>query len=75
MARALEFYGKSLAITERIGDQHTSANQYFNLGTLYRDTIGDREEARANLERAKAIFEQVGDAPNAQKAARALLQV
>ncbi|MBT8420688.1 MAG: soluble NSF attachment family protein, partial [Gammaproteobacteria bacterium] len=75
VARALEYYRQSLAITERIGDRHTSANQYFNLGTLYRDEIGDKTEARTNLEKAKALFEQVGDAPHAQDAAQALKEL
>ena len=72
-ARALECYRKSLDITDRIGDLHTSANTYFNLGLLYPENIGDQNEARANLEKAKAFYEQVGDARGAQQAARALL--
>ena len=68
---ALEYYHKDLAITERIGDRHGAAISYFNLGGLYRKQ-GDREQARSHYEKAKALFEMVGDAQRAQKAANAL---
>ena len=70
-ARALEHYDKSLKISERIGDQHSSANQYFNLGALHRKT-GDRYQARRHLEKSKGLFEMLGLSREAQDAARAL---
>ena len=74
VARALEYYDKSLRIKERIGDRHGVANTYFNLGNLYRG-LGERGQARAHYEKAKALFEIVGDVPHAQQAARALQQL
>ena len=72
IARAMEFHRKDLAITERIGDHHNAAISYFNLGNLYRENIGDLAQARAHYEKAKALYEMVGDVPRAQQAARAL---
>ncbi|TEU16492.1 MAG: tetratricopeptide repeat protein, partial [Anaerolineales bacterium] len=53
------------------GDRHSAAIVYFNLGNLYREQ-GDVAQARAHYEKAKALFEMVGDARNAQRAAQAL---
>jgi len=71
VGQALAHYHKSLANTERIGDQHTSANQYLNLGHFYHKQ-GDVEQARAHYEKAKALYQMVGDVQRAQRAARAL---
>ena len=75
VARELESYRKSLDIKERIGDRHGAANTYYNLGGLYRDEIDDRGQARAHFEKAKALFDTVGDVPHAQQAAVALRQL
>ncbi len=75
VALALEFYRKSLDIMEAIGDRHGAAVLYFDIGTLYRDEIGNNDEARAHIEKAKALFEMVGDEQGAQKAAKALRDI
>ena len=62
-------------IFERIGDRHNAAILYLDLAILYRDEIGDQEEARAHSEKARALFEIVGDARNTQRAALALRQL
>ena len=75
VAPALEFFRKSLEIKEQLGDRHGAAMTYLNLGYLYRDNINDHAEARKNFERAKALFEMVGDARNAQEVAQALREL
>jgi tetratricopeptide (TPR) repeat protein len=74
-ARALEYYRKSLDILERVGDHHSAAAAYCNLAILYRDDIGDLGQARAHFEKAKALFEMVGDAGKTHNAARALREL
>ena len=70
--RAIEFYQSSLAITEKMGDWLTSANQYTNLGVVYLKK--DRaEEAKPLLARAYLIFAKVGS-PSAKSAASALVR-
>jgi len=71
MGQAMAYYHQALKILERIGDRHAAATFYFNLGNLYRQQ-GDVAQARAHYEKAKALFEMVGDAPHAQQAAEAL---
>jgi tetratricopeptide (TPR) repeat protein len=44
---------------------------YFNLGMLYHEQ-GDVKQARAHYEKAKALYEMVGDTQRAQKAAQQL---
>lgn len=70
-ARALEYYDKSLTITERIGDEAGAANTYFNLGNLYADA-GNRNLAWQHYEKARALYEMLGQSQDAQDAARAL---
>jgi tetratricopeptide (TPR) repeat protein len=70
----LEYFHKSLTISERIGDRHGAAISYFNLGSLYREQ-GDVRQARVHYEKAKALYEMVGDAPHAQQAAQALREL
>ena len=66
------FYRKALDIETRIGDHHNAGMTYFSLGLLYLDDIGDPEQARLHFEKAKSLFELVGDAEHAQQAAREL---
>ena len=44
---------------------------YFNLGVLYHET-DDRDQARRNFEKAKALFEMLGLSREAQQVAKAL---
>ena len=61
----------ALCALQKTGDRHTSANQYFNLGALYYNQ-GDQTQARPHFEKAKALYEMVGDAQGAQDAVQAL---
>jgi predicted negative regulator of RcsB-dependent stress response len=67
----LEYFHKSLDILERTGDRHSAAIFCGNLGGLYQEQ-GDVKQARVHYEKAKALFEMVGDAPHAQQAAQQL---
>ena len=71
VGQALAYHHQSLKILERIGDRHNAAGTYFNLGVLYRQQ-GDVAQARAHYEKAKALFEMLGVAQWAQRAAQAL---
>jgi hypothetical protein len=64
-------YHQALEDMERIGDRHGAAGQYFNLGNLYRKQ-GDQKQAHLHFQRAKALFEMVGDAQHAHLAAQVL---
>jgi hypothetical protein len=47
------------------------AKSVFNLGILYREQ-SDRDQAQTHFEKAKALYEMVGDARGAQNAAMEL---
>ncbi len=70
--RARDFFDKSLDILERIKDYNNAAKFYFNRGLLYSDNFDNPSQASADFNKAKALFELVGDADSAQKAAHAL---
>jgi len=69
---ALEGYHNALDIKERIGDHYGAAIDYANLGKLYSGKIGCAALARQHLEKAKALFELMGNTKEAQQAARIL---
>ena len=71
-AQTLENYRKALDIMEHCGDHHGAAETYFNLGLIYGKAIGDLTVARQHFEKAKALYELMGDAEHAQQAAREL---
>jgi tetratricopeptide (TPR) repeat protein len=73
-ALKLEFYGKSLEIKVRLGNHEGAAVTYFNMGLLYGRDIGDHAQAHIHFEKAKALFEIVGDMESAQQAATLALQ-
>ena len=58
--RAVEYYERSLAIDEKLGDEHGMAPTLNNLGLVYQDK-GERERAIEYYERSLAIWEKVGD--------------
>jgi len=68
----LDYYHKSLIITEHNGDRHNAGIAYFNLGILFSNQ-GDKAQARIHFEKAKALYEIVGDSQWAQNAAMELL--
>ena len=70
--RARDFFDKSLDILERIKDYNNAAKFYFNRGLLYRDDLGNLSQASTDFNKAKGLFDMVGDADSAQKAAHAL---
>ena len=57
--KAEENYLKSLAITEELGIKETSANQYGNLGNIYK-TRGDLDKAEDYYRQSLAISEELG---------------
>jgi tetratricopeptide (TPR) repeat protein len=67
----LDFLQKNLEFTLRQGDERRNANIYFNLGNLH-CKLGDRDLARVHYEKAKALYQMVGDAQKAQVVAQAL---
>ena len=71
MAQALVYYHKSLEIQERVGDWPNAAITYFNLGSLY-SKQRNRKQAHTHYEKAKALYEMVGDLQHALQAAQAL---
>ncbi|TEU16717.1 MAG: tetratricopeptide repeat protein, partial [Anaerolineales bacterium] len=58
--RAIEYYERSLAIDEKVGDEHGMSPTLNNLGSVYRDK-GEWERAIEYYERSLAIDEKVGD--------------
>lgn len=60
MSKALEQYGKSLKISEQIGDQDAITSSLFNLGGLY-ESAGDVPKALSYYDRCLKIQEQIGD--------------
>nr|VFK40878.1 MAG: hypothetical protein BECKTC1821E_GA0114239_100836 [Candidatus Kentron sp. TC] len=71
-AQTLAHYEKSLPILERVGDRHNKALFHFNLGGLYPEEIGNENETRTNMEKARELIEKVDDARNPLKASRTL---
>jgi tetratricopeptide (TPR) repeat protein len=58
--RAIEYYERSLAIKEKVGDEHGMAPALNNLGSVYK-AKGEWERAIEYFERSLAIWEKVGD--------------
>ena len=58
--RAIEFYERSLAIKEKVGDEHGMSTTLNNLGSVYQDK-GEWDRAIEFYERSLAIVEKVGD--------------
>jgi len=58
--RAIEFYERSLAIVEKVGDEHGMSTTLNNLGSVYQDK-GEWDRAIEFYERSLAIVEKVGD--------------
>ena len=58
--RAIEYYERSLAIKEKVGDEHGMATIFNNLGTVYQ-AKGEWERAIEYFEKDLAICEKVGD--------------
>jgi tetratricopeptide (TPR) repeat protein len=58
--RAVEYYERSLAIKEKVGDEHGMAPTLNNLGLVYK-AKGEWERAIEYYERSLAIKEKVGD--------------
>jgi len=58
--RAIGYYERSLAIDEKVGDEHGMAPTLNNLGLVYQDK-GEWERAIGYYERSLAIWEKVGD--------------
>ncbi len=71
--RALELYGRSLEIKEKLGDIAGAANSYGQLGLL-NFQLGRYETAAEYFIKAFAIFHQIGS-PNAQLAQQYLARV
>jgi len=65
--KAIEFYQKSLSVTERLGDVVTSANNYFGLGMLY-ERQNEPRKAMDFVEKAMQIWKQIGSPYAAQYA-------
>jgi len=58
--QAIEYYGRSLAIDERVGDEYGMAPTFNNLGLVCHD-IGEWERAVEYYKRSLAILEKVSD--------------
>jgi tetratricopeptide (TPR) repeat protein len=58
--RAIEYYERSLAIDEKVGDEHGMAPSFNNLGNVYYRK-GEWDQAIAYYERSLAIDEKMGD--------------
>jgi tetratricopeptide (TPR) repeat protein len=58
--RAIEYYERSLAIQEKVGDEHDTAATLHNLGMVYQDK-GKLDTAIEYQERSLAIAEKIGD--------------
>jgi tetratricopeptide (TPR) repeat protein len=58
--RAIEYYERSLAIKEKVGDEHGMATTLNNLGSVYK-AKGEWERAIEYFERSLAILEKVDD--------------
>ncbi len=58
--RAIEYYERSLAIKEKVGDEHGMSTTFNNLGLMYK-AKGEWDRAIEYYERSLAIKEKVGD--------------
>ena len=58
--KAIEYYQRSLAIKEKVGDEHGMSTTFNNLGEVYR-VKGEWDKAIEYFERDLAICEKVGD--------------
>jgi tetratricopeptide (TPR) repeat protein len=58
--RAIEYYERSLAIKEKVGDEHGMATTFNNLGEVYR-VKGEWDRAIEYYEKDLAICKKVGD--------------
>jgi len=59
--KAREKYLLALHVWEKLGDQHRRADILARLGRLYRDRLGDRENAFRSYRQAHAMFAQLGE--------------
>lgn len=66
MAKAEEFYRKSLAIEQELGRKEGMANAYGNLGLLYRRQR-DLAKACEAWRTSRRLFKDVGAAPEIEK--------
>jgi tetratricopeptide (TPR) repeat protein len=58
--KAIDYYQRSLAICEKVGDEHGMASTFNNLGEVYR-VKGEWEKAIEYYQRSLEIKEKVGD--------------
>jgi tetratricopeptide (TPR) repeat protein len=72
--RAIEVYERSLETKERVGDIHGMAQTWGNLGYLY-EAQGDKDRAAEYAARAYGVFAHLGAAPEAQQAAKQLVDI
>ncbi|TEU22187.1 MAG: tetratricopeptide repeat protein, partial [Anaerolineales bacterium] len=63
--RAIEYYERSLAIWEKVGDEHGMAFSYNKIAGLYQDQ-GRLQEAVPLFQKSVEILERVGDEYHAQ---------
>lgn len=64
-----EMHNKALEIAEKVGLQEEMANQYGNLGLIYK-MRGDKKNALEYWERALSLFKKIGMEPDVKKAQR-----
>lgn len=57
--KAIDYYDQHLEIARQIGDQQGEGSSLVNSALLF-DSIGNRNEAVARLEKAVAIFDEIG---------------
>ncbi len=72
---ALQLYEKSLGISKRIGDKYLEAQTYLLLGTLYHLKLDDPIQSRDHYEKARALYEMLGNVEKAQEITEALREV
>ncbi|HEX6508026.1 MAG TPA: tetratricopeptide repeat protein [Chloroflexota bacterium] len=60
LQRAEECFERSLALSDRIGDQYTSAHTWHQSAAVARDR-GDLRQAEERVQRGLALFERLGD--------------
>jgi hypothetical protein len=69
----LTFFEKALELS-RAGYPLAEANTHFEYG-LFRESVGDLDEARGHLRRALAMFEGMGAVPSADEARMHLMRL
>ena len=58
--QAIDYYERTLAISQDIGDKRSECNRLGNLGNAYAN-LGQYQQAIDYYERAKAIFDVLGN--------------